>query len=201
MVGENNSSWWGNLKGLFNWGNTGGLVAKPDYLAPLNKTTGMIAGTNIHLNGDGTYTKFASRSQDITGPVSELTGIGADTTIIGADGKSYGIDPAGNSGWQKGLGYGLAGLQALSGLMNAYTGYKNYKLAKEQFGFEKAAMNRNIANQAKVINNTYDNAAQVAAGMIGSVDNAGNYGMTNQEVVDRYTANAEKKHVDGSKVG
>ena len=103
--------------------------------------------------------------------------------------------------WQKGLGYGLAGLQALSGLMNAYTGYKNYKLAKEQFGFEKAAMNRNIANQAKVINNTYDNAAQVAAGMIGAKDSAGNYGMTNQEVVDRYAANAEKKHVDGSKVG
>ena len=102
--------------------------------------------------------------------------------------------------WQQGLGYGLAGLQALTGLANAFIGYKNYKLAKKQFGFEKEVMNRNIANQAKIINNTYDNAAQVAAGMIGARDNAGNYGLTNQEVVDRYAANAEKKHVDGSRV-
>ena len=110
---------------------------------------------------------------------------------------------AGTNGmtWQQGLGYGLAGLQALSGLANAFIGYKNYKLAKEQFGLEKAAMNRNIANQAKVINNAYDNAAQVAAGMIGARDSAGNYGMTNQEVVDKYAANAQKKHVDGSRVG
>lgn len=103
--------------------------------------------------------------------------------------------------WQKGLSYGLAGLEALSGLANAFLGYKNYKLAKDQFGFEKAAMNRNIANQAQVINNAYDNAAQVAAGMIGGVDSAGNYGMVNQDIVNRYAANAEKKHVDGSRVG
>ena len=103
--------------------------------------------------------------------------------------------------WQQGLGYGLAGLQALTGLANAFIGYKNYKLAKKQFGFEKEVMNRNIANQAKIINNTYNNAAQVAAGMIGAKDSAGNYGMTSQDVVDRYAANAEKKHVDGSRVG
>lgn len=197
MADENNS-WW---KGLFNWGNTGGLTLKADYLTPLSKAKGMISGTNTYLNGDGTATKFVSRGKDVTVPVNELTGIDANTTIIGADGKSYNINPAGNSGLQQGLSYGLAGLQALSGLANAYIGYKNYKLARDQFGFEKAAMNRNIANQAKVINNTYDNAAQVAAGMIGARDSAGNYGMTNQEVVDRYAANAEKKHVDGSKVG
>lgn len=99
--------------------------------------------------------------------------------------------------WQQGLGYGLAGLQALSGLANAFLGYKNYKLAKQQFGFEKAAMNRNIANQAKVINNAYDNAAQVAAGM--SLDSS--YGLARENLAKQYAADAEKKHVDGSRVG
>lgn len=183
---------------LFDWNNNGGLVTKPDYLAPLNKTTGMIAGTNIRLNGDGTYTKFASRSQDITGPVSELTGIGADTTIIGADGKSYGIDPANSTfNWQNGLSYGLAGLQTLTGLANAYLGYKNYKLAKDQFGFEKAAMNRNIANQAKQINSAYDSSASIAAAMAGTDVN----GVLRPEVRERYMNEAKNRHVDGSKIG
>jgi methyl-accepting chemotaxis protein len=107
---------------------------------------------------------------------------------------------SGNMTWQTGLNYGLKGLEALAGLMNAFTGYKSYKLAKDQFGFTKAAFNRNLANQAKIINNTYDNAAQVAAGMIGGTDSYGNYGMVNQDIVDRYAAEAEKKHVDGSKI-
>ena len=140
-------------------------------------------------NNDGTY-NFANNTGN-----SLAFGFNANDFM-----NNNNIPVSNNNGltWQQGLNYGLAGLQALSGLANAYTGYKNYQLAKQQFGFEKAAMNRNIANQAKIINNAYDNAAQVAAGMVGAKDNAGNYGMTNQEVVDKYAANAEKKHVDGS---
>ena len=149
-----------------------------------------LAGYTSPSNG-GTY-DFASRG-----------GVGNSLNFdFNADQFMQGLNvPSDGMTWQQGLGYGLAGLQALSGLANAFLGYKNYKLAKKQFGFEKAAINRNIANQAKIINNAYDNAAQVAAGMIGGRDNIGNYGMTNQEVVDRYAANAEKKHVDGSRVG
>lgn len=104
------------------------------------------------------------------------------------------------------LGAGAGILQGLSGLANAYMGYKNYKLAKKQFGFQKGLANRNLANQAKVINNTYDNAAQVAAGMIGggsynpATDSQGSYGMTDQAIVDRYAQKAKEKHVDGSPV-
>ena len=104
------------------------------------------------------------------------------------------------------IGAGAGVLQGLSGLANAYMGHKNYKLAKKQFGFQKGLANRNLANQAKVINNTYDNAAQVAAGMIGggsynpATDSQGNYGMTDQAIVDRYAQKAKEKHVDGSPV-
>lgn len=188
------------LNGLFNWNNKGGLTLKADYLTPLNTATGMIAGTNIHLNGDGTYTNFASRGKDITGSVSDLTNIGADTTIIGADGKTYSINPAGTSGmssWTQGLGYGLAGLQTLTGLANAYLGYKNYKLAKDQFGFEKAAVNRNIANQAKQINSAYDSSASIAAAMQGTDAN----GVLRPEVRERYMNEAKNRHVDGSRIG
>ena len=98
----------------------------------------------------------------------------------------------------KGLaGIGM-GIQGLSGLANAYMGYKNYQLAQEQFKFQKGLARRNLANQAKIINSTYDNAAQVAAGMIGGKDNFGNYGFTNQDVVNRYSNAAKDKHVSGT---
>ena len=107
-----------------------------------------------------------------------------------------------NLGWNtETLDTVFSGLNALSGLANAFLGYKNYKLAKDQFGFEKAAINRNIANQAKIINNTYNNAAQVAAGMIGGRDAQGNFGYTDPAIVERYAKKAEEKHVDGSRIG
>lgn len=99
--------------------------------------------------------------------------------------------------WTTYANYGLAGLQALSGLANAYLGYKNYKLAKDQFGFEKAAINRNIANQAKQINSAYDSSASIAAAMAGTDAN----GVLRPEVRERYMNEAKNRHVDGSKIG
>ena len=106
-----------------------------------------------------------------------------------------------NLGWNTQTLAGIAGgLQALSGLANAYIGYKNYGLAKDIFNYQQGLANRNLANQAKVINNTYNNAAQVAAGMIGGKDSSGNYGMTNTDIVNRYSNKAKEQHVDGSAV-
>lgn len=104
-------------------------------------------------------------------------------------------------GWNTQTLAGIAGgLQALSGLANAYMSYKNYGLAKDQFNFQKGLANRNLANQAKVINNAYDNAAQVAAGMIGGKDSSGNYGMTSTDIINKYSNKAKEQHVDGSVV-
>ena len=98
------------------------------------------------------------------------------------------------------LGAVTGGLQALGGLASAYTGYKNYQMAKDQFGFQKGLANRNLANQAKTINNAYSNAAQVAAGMVGGRDTAGKYGLTDQALVDKYAAKAKEQYVDGSPI-
>lgn len=107
-----------------------------------------------------------------------------------------------NQSWLEQNAKGLAaigmGIQGLSGLANAYMGYQNYQLAKDQFNYQKGLANRNLANQAKIINNTYDTAAQVAAGMIGGRDSYGNYGFTNQDVINRYSNSAKDKHVSGT---
>ena len=101
------------------------------------------------------------------------------------------------------LGKGLTGLANIGlGIGQSFLGLQNYRLAKkqlglarEQFAFEKGLANRNIANQAKLINTQYDNAAQVAAGMMGSG------GMTNQAIVDRYAQKAKEQYVDASPIG
>ena len=98
------------------------------------------------------------------------------------------------------LGVVTGGLQGLSGLAQAFVGMKNYELAQQQFKYQKGLANRNLANQAKIINSTYDNAAQVAAGMIGGKDVSGNYGFTNQAIVDDYAKKAKEKYVDGSAI-
>ena len=98
------------------------------------------------------------------------------------------------------LGVVTGGLQGLSGLAQAFVGMKNYELAQQQFKYQKGLANRNLANQAKIINNTYDNAAQVAAGMIGGKDVGGNYGFTDQAIVNDYANKAKEKHVDGSAI-
>ena len=114
----------------------------------------------------------------------------------------YNSDNLNDKSWLEQNAKGLAGIgmgiQGLSGLANAYMGYKNYQLAQEQFKFQKGLARRNLANQAKIINNTYDTAAQVAAGMIGGKDSSGNYGFTNQDVVNRYSNAAKDKHVSGT---
>lgn len=99
------------------------------------------------------------------------------------------------------LSAGTGILQGLAGLRQAQIAEKQLGLAKQQFGFQKGLANRNIANQAKMINNQYDNAAQVAAGMIGSSNADGTYGTTDQATINQYANNAKTKHVDGSAVG
>ena len=95
------------------------------------------------------------------------------------------------------LGTLTNGLQAFTGLSSIGQANKAYKLAKKQFAFQKGLANRNIANQAKTINNHYDSSAQAAAGLVGGMDSSGNYGFTSQDLVDRYAQKAKEKYVDG----
>jgi hypothetical protein len=173
---------------------TGFTIAHPEYgnLELFRTPDGMIGATGTDVYGN---------------PVS----LNADQIqgLKGLTREGQGFEFNRNNGLSNAAGYIGAGagiLQGVSGLANAYMGYKNYKLAKEQFGFQKGLANRNLANQAKVINNSYDNAAQVAAGMIGggsynpATDTQGSFGMVDQATVDQYAKKAKEKHVDGSAI-
>lgn len=117
---------------------------------------------------------------------------------------TFGTDPTqATSGFSLGgVLSGLTGLaQGAGGLLNAYTGLKSLEMAKDQFGFQKALANRNLANQAKIINNTYDNAAIVSADLIGGgMDSSGRLRDTDTTTRNRVIQEGKKKHVDGSPI-
>ena len=165
-------------------------------------------GNAYSLNSDIGMMTQVRPSADFVGPMpsvglenfNRMTGtLGDQSLTLNTQGSNWG-DVAGM------VGAGAGVLQGLGGLAGAYTAYKGLQLAKDQFKYQEGLANRNLANQAKVINNSYDNAAQVAAGMIGggsynpATDSQGNYGMTDQAIIDRYAQKAKGQHVDGSPV-
>lgn len=89
------------------------------------------------------------------------------------DTGSLGTTPE-NSSWLNAgnIETGVKGLSAAAGLAGAYLGNKNYKLAKDMFGFEKAATNRAIQNQASEYNTGLQNAGEVGMGLAGNTMDA-----------------------------
>ena len=142
---------------------------------------------------------------------------GTSAGAVGSAANTIGNLNLDNGNWWNGLlgggaGGMLGGLSSLgslaTGIMQGLAGFQQMglanralSLAKQQFGFQKALANRNLANQAKIINNTYDNAAQVAAGMVGGKDSSGRYGFTSPTLVADYANKAKQQHVDGSAIG
>lgn len=75
------------------------------------------------------------------------------------------------TGWFGKDGYlanGAAITGALSGLASAYTGYKNYQLAQDQFDSEQKYAGANLYNQGTLINNQIKNAAEVGQSLAGN---------------------------------
>ena len=160
-----------NMAGLADLANRGSMFNG------INDSNGMFGSFNGYSGVDSMYGDIANTN--VPTPSTSSSGFGFNTGTLGVV---------------------TGGLQGLSGLAQAFVGMKNYELAQQQFKYQKGLANRNLANQAKIINNTYDNAAQVAAGMIGGKDVSGNYGFTNQAIVDDYAKKAKEKHVDGSAI-
>ena len=73
----------------------------------------------------------------------------------------------GLSGWDKAkIGAQVVG--AGSGLANAYLGFKNYQMAKEQFENEKRFGLANFNAQAQLTNNAIQNRADVGLALMGN---------------------------------
>lgn len=155
-------------------------------LADLADRGSMFSGINDSSDMFGSFSGYSGGADSMYGDI-------ANTNVPTPSSSGFGF----NSGT---LGAVAGGLQGLSGLAQAFVGMKNYELARQQYKYQKGLANRNLANQAKIINNTYDNAAQVAAGMIGGKDANGNYGFTDQAIVNDYANKAKEKHVDGSAI-
>ena len=121
---------------------------------------------------------------------------GAVGNVAGRIGNAAsGINGTGGWSWFGNNGVipvGLAGLQTLGGLGDLWLGFQNYNLAKDAYDFQTALANRNIANQAKLINNRYDNAA---------IANAQLSGYNYDRALAAAKAQAEKQYVDGSYIG
>ena len=181
-----------------------GLASYNGWTVPNYNNTGNAYSLNA---GTGMMTQVRP-STDFVGPMPSvglenfngMTGtLGDQSLTLNTQGSNWG-----NVTGMVGAGAGI--LQGLGNLADAYTAYKGLQLAKDQFKYQKGLANRNLANQAQVINNSYDNAAQVAAGMIGggsynpATDTQGSFGMVDQATVDQYAKKAKEKHVDGSAI-
>ena len=113
--------------------------------------------------------------------------------VNGASGPGYTRKPEFTSGLGEYLGMGadLANI-GLSGVQ-AYLGWENLGLAEDQFAFEKAAANRNIANQGKQVNNAYENASNVGLALGGGA-------MTPEQIAAEKAA-LRNRYVDTSAIG
>lgn len=180
-----------NTAGLTNWFNTGSLFGNNTYGYDTSNSALTINAANAGTTGG--IAALAANPAASSGLSSDLSGLSFDTTGLSDSNTFLGLSGA---TWQ-GIG---SGLQGLAGLASAYTGLQNYYLAKDALNFQKDLANRNLANQAKIINNTYDNAAQVAAGMIGSKDSSGRYGGVSSSDVSRAESRAKSQYVDGSSI-
>lgn len=142
-------------------------------------------------------------SQGLAGGYGARTGLDLSGLGSGSTAGTYNpISGLGTGSWLSGVGgiqglasLGLQGLQGYTGLQNVKLGKQQLGLAREQFGFERALANRNLANQAQMINTGYANAAQVAAGQAG-----GGYGMVDPAIVQQYADKAKGQYVSGSAI-
>lgn len=172
---------------------------------------GLDYGNGFGLSNANFNSVIDANNNMMNGLAAYLRGGGNNTT----NGMSAGVglNAVGNpssGGFLSGLNnfFGSDTFKALGGIgqlamqgLGAYSALQGLGLAKDQlnlanksFNFQKGLANRNLANQAKTINNAYDNAAQVAAGMTGS------FGLVDPATVKRYEDNAKRKHVDASPI-
>lgn len=103
-------------------------------------------------------------------PIAELNSLGRNLI------QNQNIEYLDSSGGLVGTGtrdslfsqYGtpaMQGLGAAAGLWQAYNAWNQNQLLQDQLDFQKDYANRSLANQAKMVNNAYDSANNIAIGM------------------------------------
>ena len=132
-----------------------------DGLSNLWGLLGNNTGSNYYQRAnDGSYVGITDATYDAAPDKSSIiTGVEYDKMNAAKPGSSGGLASIGAIG---------STAQGLAGLANAYLGYKNYRLAKDQFGYEKALGNANLYNQGTLVNTQLDKGAEVGNALAGS---------------------------------
>ena len=132
---------------------------------PLNIPTSVFDQTISSNYGGNAVPGFNSFSYAPT-DISTDYGLNAPTSLLDIDVTGINSDTSTEKPISKGIkwtgkdGVLIPGLNALSNLASAYTGYKQYGLAKDTFDFNLALTKRNLANQAKVTNAAIEDRAR-----------------------------------------
>lgn len=100
----------------------------------VNLTPTADTGSGINIGSLG----LGSTGTPTTGGFFDRIGSGFNSMS-----KSMGMSP---------MSLGLAGIQGIGSLVGGYNGYKQYKLAKDQFNFQKSAWNSQYAAQRGLVN-------------------------------------------------
>jgi hypothetical protein len=175
-------------------------VTTGGYVKPIGWSSGLGRGrytNSITSQGSVPSDVYTFQNQGEAAAFGKSVGDSMSVQQMNDYGNTYakGVD-AGNTNTGiglDGLKTGLAGVQAAAGLMNAYTGYKGLGLAKDQFAFQKSAANRDVANQASLINESRMNAGNVGLALAGNTMNDA------QRTAARNKISAG--NVDGSAIG
>jgi hypothetical protein len=111
-------------------------------------------------------------------PPPEYAGINLRNTTKGADSNPYGLwnykDPVTKETQLGKLGQGIG---AFTGLANAYLGWQQFSIAKQQMDQNKKIFNLNFANQAQTTNTQLEDRqrARVASHAAGDVESVDSY--------------------------
>ena len=114
-----------------------GTGLNPTATSPFQGLANVQAGVNVALNPGSTSIDWSK-------------GINKFNTSNNWNNNNNGL-----AGWANLIGAGsgiLSGIAGIGGMINSFNAMD---LARDQYNFQKRLANRNIANQAKIINNTY----------------------------------------------
>lgn len=166
-----------------------------DVSAPIQNSTPLVSGVSNTgtWSYDGSNVGAARYVPQINNSYQDVfSDLGVDIDSQGSNNGGSRTDntitPA-----MRWVGLGLRGVQAATGLANTILGFQQYKQGKRQFQFQKDLANRNLANQASLINTQLDSRTGIGNGLAGST-------LSTEEKAG-IRKDTENRHVDGSYIG
>lgn len=151
-----------NLQGTYTFDN-GQTLANPNYADSIENPTNMdltmvkpnTALPTVNMDGLGSTDAYTA-SADLQAQIDAIQIPGANKLTVDqqqrADQQAFQNEMA---PWAKagtGMQIASSGLEALSGLYNAYMAHKTYELSKDSFEYNRSLSNVNLENQAKLVN-------------------------------------------------